>query len=130
MKKIFALILTLLLTFPMLAMAAPSPTTTNLIQCEPKIPFEALEEINFQIYLEGYTLLEVLQITLEEHCEEVVWHLPVEIAPEDEIKVVIFGNGLFINNTTITEDCGITVDFSGIAPDTYYLYFFKRDDAL
>ena len=122
MKKFLAILLSFLMLIPLMGAAIPSPELQDMIVCEPMLNFELAEEYEY-VEVEGCELLEVLIVTLEEPCEKVTWHLLNPIAPEEEVYAYI--NDTFYE-TEITEDGGITVDFSDLAPGTYYLYFFRR----
>ena len=126
MKKILVTLLCFLLLIPLTGAAAPSPTVQTLIWCEPEIPFKVLDKIDFELYIQDYALIEALQITLDEPHEQIVWHLPVEITPEDQVKVAIINEDLYLDDTLITDDGNIIIDFSAIEPGTYYLYFYLK----
>lgn len=127
MKKFF-IILCVLLLIPLAAFAAPSPTLkTKSIWCEPVMDFEIQEDFP-ELELEDYTLLEVLYVVVDKPYEQVIWHLLVEIQPEDDIQVAIVGDTEPVfQQAKVTEDCGIIVDFTDYEPNAYLLYFFKKN---
>ena len=125
MKRFLIMLLCLLLTFPFLAASAPSPTVKDMIWCEPEMLFEVLDTVDFDLKIEGYTLIEALKVTVEEPMTQVTWYIMAEITENDSIKTAIIDNDLIIHDAEITEDGGIIVDFTDIEPNTYFLYFFK-----
>ena len=126
MKKIILLILCLLFTFPLFAAAAPSVSTKTLITCDPKMQFEECDPSLFDLDLECYELIEAVQVIVDKPYEKVTWYIPVEIHPDDHIKSALINNDLYLHDAEITEDLGIVVDFTGLEPDTYLLYFFRE----
>ena len=127
MKRFF-IVLCILFLIPTLAFAAPSPTLKEKSAwCEPAMDFEILEEFP-ELELEDYTLLDVLYVVVDKPYEQVVWHLLVEIHPEDDIQVAIVGdtNPVF-QQAIVAEDGGIIVDFTDYEPNAYLLYFFKKN---
>lgn len=128
MKKFISILFCLLLTFPFLAAAAPSPSTNNLIYCTPEMQFELCDPALFDLDLEGYELVEAVRVIVDKAYEKVTWYIPIEISQDDCIKIALINNDLFMQDAEITEDLGIVVDFTDLEPDTYLLYFFiKRD---
>lgn len=128
MKKLIILLFCFVSLFLLTGAAAPSPSTETLIWCEPEISFKVLDEIDLELYLSGYELIEALEITLDKQYEQITWYLPIEIMPNCEIKSAIIGNDLLLDDAIITKENGIIVNFSNVQPGTYYLYFFMRRD--
>ena len=134
MKKVFIVLCILLLTFPLYAFAAKSPTLNDMIYSIPSIQFQVVDKIPMimDIYdmlpmeeLEEYTWCEALIVELDQEYEKTQWRLLIDFTDIEEAKVVIIGESIYIQDAEIIGDM-ITVDFTGLEPGTYYVCFFVK----
>ena len=139
MKKFIAILLVLLM-IPLYAFASgnPSPTLKRTIYSNPVIKFELADETegwqeilkrleNVTEETEGYILLEALQIKLDKQYEKVEWTLTFPVTSEYEPFVLIINSEAIVKQeTSITENGAIIIDFTDYEPNTYYICFYIK----
>lgn len=125
MKKF--LIIFLILLIPTIAFAAPSATVKNTIYSKPEIAFDLYNiQEGFVFDIEGYELVEALTIIIDKPYEEVVWYFNMETKSDDQFKVVLMDDSLFMRDGHVLEDGGISVDFSSVPEDEYLMLIFRQ----
>lgn len=133
MKKLITLLLILLLTFPMYAAAAPSPTVQARVYDE-SFKFEELvdETLLAQHFdaAEGYILEDAYIVYLEKKCGLTKWQLPYGHTENDDVKVIIAWDDAYEVQQAVIKEDTIFVDFTDFEVGTYLVYFFiKPSDA-
>lgn len=134
MKKLFVIFCILVLVFPMCAFAARSATIERKIYSNPAVKFEVIDELSLiadicemlpKEELKDYTWCEALIVELDKKYEEVKWYLPIDMSGAENVKIVIIGESVYIQETDIEHNM-ITVDFTDLEPGTYYVCFFIK----
>lgn len=139
MKKFIAILCLLVLIVPTFAFAAKSPTVGRIRPIStPDIMFvyadsqpewnDILERIDLmQDELEGFTMIEALQICLDKQYKEVTWQLTVPFTSEYEPFMLMI-NSEAIEKRDISVDCDgmLVTDFSEFDPGIYILCFYVK----
>lgn len=126
MKKLFSILLLCAMLIPLTGMAAYSPTIQGKITCEPALNFELLTSLP-ELEMEGYIILEAMEVELDKEYGLVEWHLLAPIDPDEQITVAIVAESTDFQEAEITPDGGVIVDFTGYEPGFYLLYFLRSD---
>lgn len=131
MRKLFIFICILTLLCPWFAFATDSPTKKALVYSNPAIVFTLADDLKEWPELctqleeiEGYVLLEALQIYLDKEYEEVEWRLPIKVKPEHEPIVILLDGGQL--ESSVNSKGHVVVNFKDLEPGFYYIFFYIK----
>ena len=140
MKK-FLVILCLMVLIPALSIASGSPTIKNTVHSNPVLTFafaEKLPEWNdilarvklISDEIEGYILLDALQVYIDKSYTTVEWDLARKVTTEDEPFILIIDSEAIVKQeVSITENGEVITDFTDLEIGNYYILFYIRKGA-
>ena len=124
---------------PLSCFSTNSPTINKVITCNPSVRFEMMATIEecgdilirieeIKEDTEGYILLDVLRIYIEEPLEKIEWNLSIPIIIKHEPFVLIIDSEAIIKQEiSIAEKGTVITDFTDYEPNIYYICFYIKD---
>lgn len=140
--KRFIIFLCILMMIPIYSFATPlpSPSTDKMVFMHPQMLYAMAERVDtwpfikerleaFDELCPGYILLDAVKILLDAYQGEVEWWLSLPIKPEHELQVVVVDPAaVYFQDSTVTEDGTVIIDFTGYEPGFYFICFYIKPE--